>query len=147
MGCAISTSVFKSCSSVVFKDDFMDGVIVYCDDDLIYAEDESDEAHMRLVRKIVAKLEKIKAKVKLVKVQLCRRFIVFLGIQIDSTGISIANKFVNSVLQTKSPTSLTELRSFLGLVNCQRMFVSKHVELFAPLQKIVRDKPVNSSIG
>ena len=122
MGCKISTAMLQSCLTQVLADFYMINVIVYCDDILIFTEEDNPEAHLQMIAVIIAKLNEIQAKIKLSKVQLCREEIIFLGLKISQEGMSIAPKFIDSVLKADLPKRLTELRSFIGLANWQHLF-------------------------
>ena len=64
----------------------------------------------------------------------------YVGRQISSQGISMPKEKIESVLNFPKPKSLTALRSFLGLANYFRSFVSFHSDIVKPLQQMIDPK-------
>lgn len=90
-------------------DDF---VIVFIDDILIYSKtEEKHEIHLGLV---LEALRKNKFYAKLKKCAFCLSEVGFLGHVINQHGITVDPKNVASVVEWQRPTSVTEVRSFLG---------------------------------
>nr|GFC53506.1 putative reverse transcriptase domain-containing protein [Tanacetum cinerariifolium] len=88
-------------------------VIVSIDDILIYSKSkEEHEVHLRLVLELLKK-EKLYAKFSKYKFWL--QEVHFLGHVVNQNGIHMDPIKIEEVMNWKAPTTLSELRSFLGL--------------------------------
>jgi hypothetical protein len=61
----------------------------------------------------------------------------FVGHDLDASGISMSQKRVESAINFAKPTTLTELQSFLGLVNYFRDHIHQHSTIAHPLHLMV----------
>jgi hypothetical protein len=88
-------------------------VVVFIDDILIYSKSESDhEEHLRLV------LQKLRDNELYAKFSKCEFWIgevPFLGHIISNGGILVDPAKVKEIMEWRVPTTVTEIRSFLGL--------------------------------
>ena len=57
---------------------------------------------------------------------------------VTKEGISTSNRKIEAVLKIPPPQSLTELRSFLGIVNHYRKFVPLLADLSDPLNHLLK---------
>ena len=62
----------------------------------------------------------------------------FLGHVISQDGISVDPRKVEAVLDWSSPTSVTEVRSFLGLAGYYRRFIENFLKIAVPLTNLTR---------
>ena len=97
MGCAISTSVLQSALMKALQDFYFKTVIVYCEDILIYTAGGL-EKHIHEVKRIVAAMDAIKAKVKLAKVEIVLNRVTLLGMYLSASVWQIARKFRDKFL-------------------------------------------------
>ena len=63
----------------------------------------------------------------------------YLGHHIDAQGIHIAPGKVAAITQAPAPQNVTELRSFLGMVNYYGKFLQNLATLVNPLNNVLRD--------
>jgi hypothetical protein len=96
-------------------------VVVFLDDILVYSKTEEEhEEHLRLV------LEKLRANRLYAKFSKCEFWLIevaFLGHVISARGVSVDPGKVKDVLNWKSPTNVSEIRSFLRLVGYYRRYI------------------------
>nr|GEV68399.1 hypothetical protein [Tanacetum cinerariifolium] len=96
-------------------------VIVFINDILIYSKTQEEHVeHLRLVLELPKK-EKLYA--KFYKCEFWLSEVQFLGHVINGNGIHIDPTKIEAVKNWKAPRTLTEVRSFLGLVGYYRRFI------------------------
>ncbi|UYV76695.1 K02A2.6-like [Cordylochernes scorpioides] len=83
-------------------------------------------------------LEKHNIKLKREKCEYLRREIQYLGHLIKEDGIRPLEDKIQGLQKAKSPTNVSELRSFLGLVNYYGKFIPNLPELLEPLHKLLK---------
>jgi len=93
-------------------------VMVFIDDILIYSKNEAEHLHIVLQR-----LRDHKLYVKFFKCEFWLDTVKFLGHTISSEGISVDPSKVQEVMEWKPPTSVHQIRSFLGLAGYYRKFI------------------------
>ena len=113
-------------------------VIVYIDDILILGN--SFEEHLSLVYKVLTTLWRYNVKIKLPKCHWFCEEVDFLGHHITRTGLSKQTKYIEKVSKFPKPTTVKELREFLGLINFQRKFVPFCSSLQKPLSQYTGGK-------
>jgi predicted nucleotidyltransferase len=94
------------------------GVIVYIDNILIYAETE--EKHDKLIKEVLKRLEENGLVISPEKYVWERNKVEFLGYIISEEGIEIAKDKVETVLMWEPPKSLKETPAFLGFADFYR---------------------------
>ena len=109
-------------------------IIVYIDDILIMSADF--EEHLKLVGKVLRTLARYHIKIKVGKCEFFRSSVNFLGHKLSGRGIEKSRAYVDKVRQFSRPSTVTELRQFLGLVNFQRKFVPRCAEICKPLYDV-----------
>ena len=69
---------------------------------------------------------------------LARQCRFFLGHIVSVEGISVDPQKVEAILNWKPPTSVTEIRSFLGLAGSYRKFIEGFSKIATPLTRLTR---------
>jgi hypothetical protein len=88
-------------------------VVVFIDDILVYSRSEEEhEEHLRLA---LQKLREHRLYAELSKCEFWMKQVAFLGHDISKGGISVDPSKVQDVLIWNAPTSVDDIRSFLGL--------------------------------
>jgi len=105
----------------VFMPEFDKFVVVFINDILIYSKNEVDHAeHLRIV---LSRLREHKLYAKFSKCEFWLKKGPFLGHILSKDGISIDPSKVQEVMDLKAPTSVHDVRSFLGLAGYYRHFI------------------------
>ena len=64
--------------------------------------------------------------------------VVFAGYKISANGISLEESRVKAIKDVKRPTTATEVRSFLGMVNFCSKFIQGYSTMAAPLRELTK---------
>ncbi|GKV43664.1 hypothetical protein SLEP1_g50928 [Rubroshorea leprosula] len=111
-------------------------VIVFIDDILIFSPDEeSHKEHLAIILQI---LREKKLYAKFDKCEFWLNHISFLGHIVSKDGISVDPSKVEAVVKWERPTSVTEVRSFLGLAGYYIRFVEGYSKISGPLTQLTR---------
>ncbi|UYV77890.1 K02A2.6-like [Cordylochernes scorpioides] len=135
-GLANAPSYFQSVMDRVLAG--IEGVICYIDDVLIATV--SVEKHLAVLKTVFLRLEKYNIKLKKDKCIFVQREIEYLGHLIKEDGIRPLDHKVQALQKAKSPTNISELRSFLGLVNYYGKFIPNLSDLLRPLHELLHKK-------
>ena len=116
-----------------------DGVLVYLDDVLVFAED-----YPALLSRLCSVLERLRAaglKCKPTKCQLCLREIGYLGHVVGEGRVRPDPAKVLKITEWPTPRNGSELASFLGLCNYYRPLIAEFAGMADPLYKAVQVEP------
>ena len=98
-------------------------VVVFIDDILVYSK--SKEEHYQHLKKVLQTLRNKQLFGKLNKCEFWLQEVVFLGHVISEEGIRVDPEKVQAVVSWERPTTVTEIRSFLG-----QLLPSLHSQIF-----------------
>lgn len=112
------------------------GVVSYMDD--IFVHGNSKEEHDRALLKLMTAIQEYGLHIKLSKCEFALTEINYLGCVINKHGIKPDPVRVEAITHMPEPTSLTELRSFLGVINFYNKFISGLHNLRAPLDNLLK---------
>ena len=131
-------SAFQRLMQQVLSEFSTEEVIIYIDDILIIGIDFL--SHLNLVTRVLSVLKAHGIKLKPSKCQWFEEEVQFLGHIAGKNGMRKSDDYVQKVLNFPKPTTVKELRSFLGLVNFQRKFIPHCSGIMKPLSAITGGK-------
>lgn len=118
-GVSSAPSIFQGVMDQILQG--LDHVTCFLDDILITAE--SREEHLKLLDKVLSRLEKYNVRAKRAKCKFMESKVEYLGHIVDSEGLHPTDDKVDALVKGPSPTNVSELRSFLGLLNYYGRFL------------------------
>jgi hypothetical protein len=110
-------------------------VVVFIDDILIYSKNEEEHAHICIV---LTWLREHKLYAKFSKCEFWLDRVQFLAHVLTSEGVSVDPSKVQDVLSWKSPTSVHQIRQFLGLAGYYRRFIPDFSKIAHPMTKLLQ---------
>jgi hypothetical protein len=110
-------------------------VVVFIDDILVYSRNEEEyEWHLWI---ILQWLRDHQLYAKFSKCAFWLKEVPFLGHVTSAEGIAVDPSKVQEVLDWKSPRSVTQIRSFLGLAGYYRWFIPNFSKIAKPMTKLL----------
>ncbi|KAK6319814.1 hypothetical protein J4Q44_G00089210 [Coregonus suidteri] len=116
--------------------DGIDNVVCFMDDILVSAP--TIEEHLVVLDKVMSRLEKNGGRMKRCKCKFLQDSVEYLGYKIDEQGLHPTNSKVEAIVNAPAPTNVSELRSFLGLLNYYGKFVANLSSLLHPLHQLLQ---------
>lgn len=135
-GMSNAPSTFNRYVTSVLGLEILDSYATHWSDDiLIYSE--TLEEHQRHVKEVFRRLEEAGLFLDIEKCQFGVSKVDFLGFILEAgKGISLSPKKIEAVRNWKTPTSVKEVRGFLGFVNYFRRFIEGFSKIAAPLTSL-----------
>jgi hypothetical protein len=140
-GLTNAPSHFMYLMNLVFMPELDKFVVVFIDDILVYSENE--EGHTKHLEIVLTRLREHKLYVKFSKCEFWLTKVPFLGHILSAEGISVDPSKVQEVLDWKAPTSVTEVRSFLGLAGYYRCFILDLSKTDKPMTSLLQKDKVH----
>ncbi|XP_008184923.1 uncharacterized protein K02A2.6-like [Acyrthosiphon pisum] len=133
-GINCAASIFQRVLEQTIGD--MDGVTVFQDD--ISISGKTRPEHNNRLESVLNKLQNSGLKVKVEKCKFLKNSIEYLGHILDKNGIHTTEKHIEAIKNVSVPISLSELKSFLGMVTYYIKYIPNSAELLEPLYKLTR---------
>lgn len=114
-------------------------VFIYLDDILIASE--SDDEHLTDVSNVFSILSKHNLKLSLEKCEFFKSSLTFLGYEVSQYGMRPPTDRIDAIKSFATPTTSTELRRFIGMMNFFRFFIPHFAQSAFPLTEILRLHP------
>ena len=110
--------------------------MVFIDDILIYSKTE--EEHAEHLHTVLETLREHKLYAKFSKCEFWLEKVAFLGHVVFAGGISVEPEKIQAIIDWKAPTSVTEIRSFLGLAGYYRKVVEGFSSIAKPMTQLLK---------
>lgn len=118
-GVSVSGSLFQEVMDKLLSG--LDGVFCYLDDILIGGYDLEDAK--RKLNKVMERLKSHNVKVNESKCKFYREKIQYLGFEISALGVHPTSQKVDAISNAPCPKDVSQLQSFLGLINYYGRFI------------------------
>jgi hypothetical protein len=135
-GLTNALAYFMYLMNSVFMPNLDKFVVVFIDDILIYSKTQED--HANHIRVVLQRLCDHRLYAKFSKCEFWLDSVKFLGHTISSEGISVDPTKVQEVMDWKPPTSVHQIRSFLGLAGYYRRFILDFSKIAKPMTELLK---------
>ena len=137
-GLANAPAVFQTLMNKIFSQQIGKSVLVYLDDILVYSKTPKD--HLKHLREVFETLRTQKFFCRLHKCHLNSTEMKYLGHFISADGVRLDLDKVEKVKEWPRPTTVQEVRAFLGLANYFRKFMQGYSQMVSPLTDLMQTK-------
>lgn len=133
-GVAAAPSIFQRTMENVLRD--LPRVCVYLDDILITGKTEED--HLCNLERVLTRLEQAGLRLKRSKCAFCLPSVQYLGHQISANGLQPTDEKIRAIRDAPAPKDVSQLKSFLGLVNYYGKFLPHLSSTLSPLYSLLQ---------
>ena len=139
-GLTNAPAFFMNLMNKVFMECLDKYVVVFIDDILVYSKSEQEHAEHQ--RSVLGRLREHQLYAKFSKCEFWLDRVAFLGHVISASGVKVDPGKVRDVLSWKTPTTATEIRSFLGLAGYYRRFIEGFSRIAKPMTELLKKERV-----
>jgi hypothetical protein len=144
-GLVNAPATFQYMMNEILREFLDDGVVVYLDDILIYSKSEED--HVKMVTKVLARLEEYDLAVSTAKSIFHVKEVEFLGYMVAVDGVTMSERKVENIRTWKAPRSVKEVQIFIGFANFYRRFIKDFSKICKPITETLKGDPRKFSWG
>ena len=112
------------------------GTLCYLDDILVTSTDKAQ--HLERLRAVFEQLKQHGLTLKKEKCKFMTDSVTYLGHVIDEKGVHPTQDKVEAIINAAPPSNVTQLRSFLGLVQYYAKFLPNLASIMEPLYQLLR---------
>lgn len=109
---------------------------VFADDICVSGKNKSQ--HVANLRAVLQRLKENGLRINFSKCQFFKESVTYLGYRIDKNGLHTDEKKIKAIVAAPAPTNVTQLRSFLGLVNFYSKFCVNMSDVLKPLYDLLK---------
>lgn len=135
-GISCAPSIFQRCMESLLKD--LAGVVVFFDDIVVSGRDT--ESHNKNLQACLNKLQSVGLTLNKEKCKFYMDEITYLGFKINKKGLYPTDEKIKALRDAPAPKNITELKSYLGMLNFYRKFLPSLSTVLEPLNKLLRSK-------
>jgi hypothetical protein len=121
----------------VFMPELDKFVMVFIDDILLYSK--TMEEHEKHIEIVLQWLREHQVYAQFNKCEFWIKEVPFLDHVVSLEGIAVDPSKVKEVLDWKPPTSMSEIRSFLGLTDYYRWFILNFSKIMKPITELLKN--------
>ena len=106
-------------------------------DDILIGGDDWKE-NLKILAEVLERLDKHNVHLKQSKCEFLKPDVVYLGLKMNEKGLYPVDKKVEAVRKAPAPSNVSELRSFLGMVQYCHSFLPNLATNLAPLHELLK---------
>ena len=133
-GVASAPSIFQRMMESILQG--LPHVSIYLDDILVTGKSEED--HLRNLDEVLGRLKAAGLRLKQAKCAFMLPSVEYLGHRISAAGLQPSEEKIRAITKAPAPTDISQLRSFLGVVNYYCKFLPNLSSLLAPLHQLLQ---------
>nr|VZI11431.1 unnamed protein product [Spirometra erinaceieuropaei] len=133
-GLANSPATFQLLMASVLQDLCPTACLVYLDDVIVHWS--TDESHLDNLQTVFNRLQTVGLKVNPAKCCFLKKSVPFLGHIVSTKGVKTDPAKTEQIRSWPQPTSVSELRGFLGLASYYCRFIKDFAHIAAPLNRL-----------
>lgn len=137
-GLTNSPATWQRLIDTVLGADLEPFVFVYLDDIIIVTQ--TFEKHLEVLGEVLNRVSQAGLTISAEKCEFCRAELKYLGYIVDGNGLHVDPDKVESIINIPKPSTVSEVRRFLGMVSWYRRFVPEFATLVAPLTHLLKKK-------
>jgi len=135
-GLTNAPAVFMDLMNRIFQPYLDHFIIVFIDDILIYSRSEAEHKEHLSITLQTMRAHQLYAKFS--KCEFWLREVRFLGHVVTGDGIAVDPSKVEAVIDWQAPTTVTEIRSFLGLAGYYRKFIHDFSKIATTITQLTK---------
>lgn len=132
-GVASAPSIFQKIMDQMLAG--LDGTVCYLDDIIITGNNK--EQHLKNLNNVMERIKEYGFHINKKKCSFLQDSIEYLGFVVDKEGVRTSPSKTKAIVDMPKPTNVSQLRSFLGMVNHYGKFVSNLTERLAPFYRLL----------
>ena len=133
-GVSSAPAIFQRAMETLLKD--IPGTVVYIDDILVTGKDDKD--HLKNLDAVMSRLEAEGFTLKKSKCEFLLPRVEYLAHTISASGLQPSRRKTEAITNAPAPQNISQLRSFLGMINYYGKFL-KHLSCrLAPLYNLLK---------
>ena len=140
-GLCNASSTFQRLMQRLFGDQQCQSLLLYLDDIIVYSSTVAQ--HLERLTLVLSRLQQEGLKAKLSKCAFFQKEVSYLGHVVSDKGVATDPGKITAVAEWRVPSTVSELRSFLGFASYYRRFVEGFAKVAAPLHKLVAEQTAN----
>ena len=106
-------------------------------DDLLIATEEMEQ-HLDILEQVLARLDSHNVKLRQSKCAFAQPEVVYLGLKVNADGLHPVKEKVEAIVNAPKPNNVSELRSFLGMVQFYARFLPDLATVLKPLHHLLQ---------
>jgi hypothetical protein len=135
-GLTNAPATFQQLMNSIFSQYLRQFVLVFFDDILIYSKTE--EEHCKHLTIVLELLRSNQLKAKMSKCIFFTPSVEYLGHVITASGVAMDPTKIQVIINWKTPTTVTQLRGFLGLTGYYKRFIKGYAVICKPLHAALK---------
>ena len=137
-GLTNSPATFQTMMDDIFQEEIAQGWLRVYMDDVIIATDNDEKEHSRRVNQFLTKLANHDLFLKPEKCRFHQKEVEYLGVIIGDGKVKMDPVKVEGIAKWPKPTTVKEVRSFLGFCNFYRAFIPSFSHIARPLNDLTK---------